>query len=404
MFYVFVLAIHDHCHTFCLAEEGCAVTDKELHKLGRKELLQLLVAQSREADNARQKLAETQEELGQLQETYERLRGRLDDKDAQIRKLREIIRQERQAQGLPADGAVPEEQTETLPQRQPEPYLRRPYQPVPGPGAPAMEYERPYAEPPYGPYGDRAASAQSQAYVPAPEPAQAYWGGRAAPAYYQPRPEAPWQQGMPYSQYPAYPVQGSPAPRGYDRGEYPGGPAPWQYPPEAGGCFSGQPQPYAVPKANAGAAAPEQTGAPPEEKAKTPLPAPVPAAGSPEPEKRKEAARGAPGKFPESLVNPLSLPVVGSLREPPEAPPAPEEPPLTEKPWWQIPAPRHAQSPGRPPAHQVGAKEPVSPPRPAPKAPAPRQQPQPPLKPKAPAPKESVQVLRVVNGKIVELG
>ena len=111
------------------------MTDKELHKLGRKELLQLLVAQSREADTARQKLAETQEELGQLQETYERLRGRLDDKDAQIRKLREIIRQERQAQGLPADGAVPEEQTGPLPPRQPEPYPRTAFPPPSGYGA-----------------------------------------------------------------------------------------------------------------------------------------------------------------------------------------------------------------------------------------------------------------------------
>lgn len=403
------------------------MTDKELHKLGRKELLQLLVAQSREADTARQKLAETQEELGQLQETYERLRGRLDDKDAQIRKLREIIRQERQAQGLPADGAVPEEQTGPLPPRQPEPYPRTAFPPPSGYGAvpPARGYERFYSEPPYAPYVERPAPAQSRAYAPVPEPApaqsQAYaplpepapaqsqaYASPPEPAaaypYRQPQPEASWQQPeasrqqrTPYSQYPAYPAPEAPASRApvpsYDRGEASG---PVGYSPETGG-YPVLSQPYS----------------PPEEGPKAPS-VPPPGARSPEAEKRKGRGRETPGKFPESLVNPLSLPVVGTLRGPSdplkgEGPPSlSEEPASPEKPWWQPSAPRHAGPSGKPPAHQAQGKKqaaeaPVPLPRPAPKAPVPRQ-PQPPPKPKAPAQKEDVQVLRVVNGKIVELG
>ena len=60
------------------------MTDKELHRLGRRELLQLLLEQGREAEKTKQILAETETELHQLQETYERLRKRLDHKDEQI--------------------------------------------------------------------------------------------------------------------------------------------------------------------------------------------------------------------------------------------------------------------------------------------------------------------------------
>lgn len=67
------------------------MTDKELHKLGRRELLQLMLAQGREAEKAKQELAETQEEFEQLEEGYERLKQRLDDKDAQIHKLRAAL-------------------------------------------------------------------------------------------------------------------------------------------------------------------------------------------------------------------------------------------------------------------------------------------------------------------------
>lgn len=67
------------------------MTDKELHKLGRREMLQLMLTQGREAEKAKQKLAETQEKMSQLEESYERLKRRLDDKDAQIHKLRAAL-------------------------------------------------------------------------------------------------------------------------------------------------------------------------------------------------------------------------------------------------------------------------------------------------------------------------
>ena len=43
--------------------EDCGMTDKELKKLSREELLELLIAQGRELESCRQKLAEAEEEL-----------------------------------------------------------------------------------------------------------------------------------------------------------------------------------------------------------------------------------------------------------------------------------------------------------------------------------------------------
>lgn len=75
------------------------MTDKELHKLGRRELLQLMLAQGREAERAKAELAETLEKLGQLEAGYERLKRRLDDKDAQIHKLRSALQAMQEAPG-----------------------------------------------------------------------------------------------------------------------------------------------------------------------------------------------------------------------------------------------------------------------------------------------------------------
>lgn len=72
------------------------MTDKELQKLGRRELLQLLLQQAKESERLSQQLSETEERLRQLEETYERLRGRLDSKDAQIRELKTTLRGERE--------------------------------------------------------------------------------------------------------------------------------------------------------------------------------------------------------------------------------------------------------------------------------------------------------------------
>lgn len=70
------------------------MTDKELHKLGRRELLQLLVSQGLEAEKVRQELAETQEKLKETQAGYEKLRGRLDEKDAEIQQREEEMEAE----------------------------------------------------------------------------------------------------------------------------------------------------------------------------------------------------------------------------------------------------------------------------------------------------------------------
>ncbi len=71
------------------------MTDKELHKLGRRELLQMLLEQAKEAERLGRLLAETEDHLHQLEETYERLRDRLDKKDLQIKNLRESLEEER---------------------------------------------------------------------------------------------------------------------------------------------------------------------------------------------------------------------------------------------------------------------------------------------------------------------
>ena len=83
------------------------MTDKELHKLGRRELLQLMLAQGREAEKAKKELAETLEKLNKVEEGYERLRRRLDDKDAQIHKLREALKAERQGRPAPEVEPLP---------------------------------------------------------------------------------------------------------------------------------------------------------------------------------------------------------------------------------------------------------------------------------------------------------
>ena len=57
------------------------MTDKEMHKLSRRELLQLLLAQVRETEELKQTLTEREEQLTELRENYEKLRKRLDQKD-----------------------------------------------------------------------------------------------------------------------------------------------------------------------------------------------------------------------------------------------------------------------------------------------------------------------------------
>ena len=66
----------------------CDMTEKEFHKLKRQDILRLLLAQVKEAEELRSRLSETEGRLIVAEEGYERLKGRLDDKDAQINKLK----------------------------------------------------------------------------------------------------------------------------------------------------------------------------------------------------------------------------------------------------------------------------------------------------------------------------
>ena len=64
------------------------MTGKELHKLRRQDLLQLLVTQSKENLALREELEKTNTDLTQSMDTTERLKGKLNDKDALIEKLK----------------------------------------------------------------------------------------------------------------------------------------------------------------------------------------------------------------------------------------------------------------------------------------------------------------------------
>lgn len=64
------------------------MTEKELHKLRRHDLLQLLLAQGREAAQLQAQIDEMTGELNNLQEANNRFIGRMNDKDAQIEKLK----------------------------------------------------------------------------------------------------------------------------------------------------------------------------------------------------------------------------------------------------------------------------------------------------------------------------
>ena len=86
------------------------MTDRELHKLGRRDLLQLMLESAREAEKSRNQLKETENQLAALKKNYERLRKRLDDKDAQIHNLKDklqAVRKQREIQ-LEEAGSIAE--------------------------------------------------------------------------------------------------------------------------------------------------------------------------------------------------------------------------------------------------------------------------------------------------------
>lgn len=71
------------------------MTEKELHKLKREDLLKLLLAEVREADGVSRELEDLKMQYAQLSENYEKLRKRLDQKDLTIHRLRDILEAER---------------------------------------------------------------------------------------------------------------------------------------------------------------------------------------------------------------------------------------------------------------------------------------------------------------------
>ena len=72
------------------AQKGAWIrlTDKELRRLRRTELLELMIEGKQAVAAAEEKVAQVEEQMRKLQETYERLCRKLDDKDEKIRELR----------------------------------------------------------------------------------------------------------------------------------------------------------------------------------------------------------------------------------------------------------------------------------------------------------------------------
>lgn len=67
---------------------GERMTDKEVHKLRRHELIELLLKEVQQVDHFKEVAAEIESENQQFRETIERIKGRLNDKDAQLERLK----------------------------------------------------------------------------------------------------------------------------------------------------------------------------------------------------------------------------------------------------------------------------------------------------------------------------
>ena len=67
------------------------MTERELHKLRREDLLQLLISQSKEVAQLRLDLDRVEEERGQLKESNDRLKEKLNTKDEQLGLLAERL-------------------------------------------------------------------------------------------------------------------------------------------------------------------------------------------------------------------------------------------------------------------------------------------------------------------------
>ncbi len=90
------------------------MTEKDLHKLRRQDLLQLLLSQSKNVAQRQTELETVSARLTKQTETVERLKKRLNEKDAQIEHLKERLnekdRQMERLKGRPVD----DEQLERL--------------------------------------------------------------------------------------------------------------------------------------------------------------------------------------------------------------------------------------------------------------------------------------------------
>ena len=187
------------------------MTNKELQKLGRRELLQLLLDQAKETDRVSKLLKENDEHLKQMEESYERLRERLDKKDAQIHELRDALQAEQEKREA---GPVQQPGGGFVPGRQGMQGGYPGYGAAPEQGAPqpsGYQPQPPY--PPQAPYGG-----QYQAQAPDPFPYQVPPQAQEQYLYQSPAPD-PFPYQVPY--------QGGPAPEPYA----PGMEAQYQYPP-----------------------------------------------------------------------------------------------------------------------------------------------------------------------------
>lgn len=80
-------------HRVCLCIEKCidgsaGMTDKELHKLKRHELVQLLLMEAKEAQESKEIAEGLKEQAEQSAQQVERLKKKLDQKDEQLERLK----------------------------------------------------------------------------------------------------------------------------------------------------------------------------------------------------------------------------------------------------------------------------------------------------------------------------
>ena len=69
------------------------MANKELQRLKRQDLLELLLAQTKEVEQQKLTIQEYMDQITELEELVERLKDRLDDKDRQIERLKKRLDQ-----------------------------------------------------------------------------------------------------------------------------------------------------------------------------------------------------------------------------------------------------------------------------------------------------------------------